>query len=111
MSEINVNDKGINARVDWVCIHDTSCGKWVGICNDLSLTVQADDQRELHSIIWESMDYLLKSLVEEKNLDSFLREHGWAARSYPECDSDILSRIPVNIRVEEEHEQHAGAAC
>ena len=102
MSELNVKDHGDSTRlkgeVTWYCEHDTTCGKWVGICDDLSLTVQADTQRELHSSIWEAMDELFKMLVEEGELKNFLVEHGWYLEQ-PESRS--ISDLPVNIEFSE----------
>ncbi len=98
MSEINVkghkNGVQVKGNVNWMCTHDAACDKWVGVCDDLNLTVQADTQRDLHKEIWEAMDTLFNMLVEENELENFLSKHGW---NVEKPQRRALFDLPVNI--------------
>lgn len=104
MSELKIqsisNGTRLKAKVDWVCVYDSFCDKWVGVCDELSLTVQADQQRELHVAIWEAMDCLFTMLVEDGELNNFLEEHGWGVQK--DQVPNIKNLPAVNIRVCEE---------
>jgi hypothetical protein len=99
MSELKIDNNHLKAKVDWVCVFDKTCDKWVGVCDDLGLTVQADQQKELHTAIWEAMESLFSMLIEEGLLDKFLKEHDWCCE---QSEPTAIKNVPVNIRVEEE---------
>jgi len=101
ISEPNIKDHGASTRLkgkfDWGIVHDPACDKWVGICEDLNLTVQADTQRELHVSIWEAMDSLFSMLVEEGELHHFLVERGWDHLEEPESKSVLNFPVSINL--------------
>lgn len=69
----------IFGRVDWICAHDKEADLWVGVCNDLSLTLQASSQRELHEDIWDAMETLFDVLIEE---DSPIKFDKWICATW-----------------------------
>ncbi len=66
----------VDATIVWKVLR-TPRGVLVGVCDELRLTVEARDERELRSIIEESHDLFFQSLLEDGELGRFLREHGW----------------------------------
>lgn len=66
----------INANVEWE-ISSLATGEWMGVCDELGLTLVADSQPELHETIFSSMRELIHDLVTDGILEKFCREHGW----------------------------------
>ena len=92
------NGTEVSGKMEWRSLHDTATDKWVAICDDLRLTVQADTQRELHDEIWDSMETLFALLIEENRVEQFLAEHGWIRqRGVIEKVADFFDAVPVNI--------------
>ena len=53
----------VQSSVEWV-VGEGNNGYWIGICEPLKLTVQSDTETELTENIRETMDALLKDLIE-----------------------------------------------
>ena len=51
-------------------------GCYVGVCDELGLTMQADTRAELMQAIGSTLDMHFKELCEADELDQFLHEHG-----------------------------------
>jgi hypothetical protein len=73
---VMANTIQIQANIVWNVIR-TGSGVLVGVCDPLGLTVEADDESELQSVIGEAHHCLFLDLFEEGELESFLRDHGW----------------------------------
>lgn len=56
-------------------IQRTENNLYVGVCDPLRLTVQADTWNELQELIEETMEVLIEDLHESDELDQFLVEH------------------------------------
>lgn len=67
----------INAQVLWRFGQDRATGRWVGICDLLSLTVSGDTWNEAAEGASEAMDLLFEDLIEDGEFDAFLRARGW----------------------------------
>jgi hypothetical protein len=65
----------IEAKLRWDCFPDE--GVWVGVCDPLKLTVQADTWAELMEDIGHTLDAMLLDLLQTNELNAFLRDHGW----------------------------------
>lgn len=76
----------IDAQVEWKAFRDKSSDMWVGVCEPLRLTVEGESWSDLQRAINETLEGVFEMLVEEKELDSFLKSHGWR----------LLSKIPVD---------------
>ncbi len=81
----------IQATINWL-VQRTPSGAWVGVCDPLGLTVEASDEVELRSVIGEAQHYLFLDLLEDGELDRFLRERGWHATA------PIPLTIPEGVR-------------
>jgi hypothetical protein len=65
-------------QVVWGAVK-TSRGTLVGICDALGLTVEANDEAELRSMIPEAQHFLMVDLLEDGELPKFLHDRGWRA--------------------------------
>ena len=70
----------IEGKVDWVCWRGNG-GHWIGICDPLKLTAQADTWFELMESIGETIDSVMKDLLQTGDLYRFLQDHGWKPRN------------------------------
>ena len=68
----------IEGRIEWK-IDSTESGPWVGFCDALKLTAQADTWGELMQDIEWAMGSVFEDLLETGDLERFLEERGWGA--------------------------------
>lgn len=92
----------LNARVSWRAARDPRSELWVGVCDPLRLTAQADTWQELVDRIGEIQQDLFLELLQEKQLERFLADHGWTAigpvpRAVPEGGLAFDIPVPVNV--------------
>ena len=52
-------------------------GRWLGVCDALGVTAEGSDETELRGLIEETQYTLFLDLLEDGELDQFLRERGW----------------------------------
>lgn len=76
----------VDANVQWKILK-ASGGNWVGVCDPLKLTVQAETWAELMEDIGLTLNALLHDLVESKEIDHFLQDHGWR----------LVGRVPQRL--------------
>ena len=65
----------VEAKVQWR-IHPGD-GRWIGVCDPLKLTVEADTYGELMESISETLDAVLSDLMKSDELPRFLQTYGW----------------------------------
>ncbi len=68
----------IRANLSWACV-ETKEGYWIGVCEPLKLTVEAETWAELMEDIGLTLDSMLQNLLISNELDKFLLDHGWEA--------------------------------
>ncbi|MGH7356567.1 MAG: hypothetical protein ACRELS_18565 [Candidatus Rokuibacteriota bacterium] len=73
MNVIQVESRG---QLPWSVIRAKG-GHWVAVCEPLSLTIQSDTWATLMEDIAHALNALLVDLMQEGELDAFLRERGW----------------------------------
>jgi hypothetical protein len=66
----------INGQVPWRCFPSRS-GNWIGICDPLKLTLQAESWSELTEEMGITLDAFLKELFATNEFERFMRENGW----------------------------------
>jgi hypothetical protein len=83
----------VEANVQWrVLAHRSS---WVGICDPLKLTVEANTYGELMESISETLDAVLSNLNQTDELHKFLKTHGWTlVTPLPQKPEDIRFDVP-----------------
>ena len=89
----------VNANISWVVGRDLRAQVWVGWCNQLKLTAQADSFGEMLETINEIMTTMMETLLEEGQLEAFLRRHGWGlAQPVPAAPAgDVGFDVPFSI--------------
>jgi hypothetical protein len=77
----------LEAQVQWRAEPGAGKGVWVGICDALNLSVEANSLDELHSLIPESIHLLMVDLVLDNEFDTYLSDRGWKARGIPQQEA------------------------
>lgn len=77
---INIHGR---VQLQWRAQKSSTSDHWIGVCDAMNLSVEADSLDELHSVIDESIQLVLRDLLHENELEAFLREHGWSPMNYP----------------------------
>lgn len=93
----------IDAKVAWLAKQTSSAPeRWMGVCEMLNIATEAESLDELHSLIPESIHLLITDLLEEDELDAFLREKGWRHTSDAPggAPEDTIVSLPWQMIVE-----------
>ena len=69
----------IKGDIPWLVTRSRT-GPWIGVCEPLKLTTQADTWGELMSDISWAMEAVFEDLLETGDLERFLRERGWTTQ-------------------------------
>jgi hypothetical protein len=98
----------IDANLTWRWLRAQS-GNYIGICDALKITLQADTFSELMEEIGITLDALLKDVIADNEFDKFLREQGWsAAGPVPNRPmSDVRFDVPFAVEASGTHGQQA----
>jgi predicted RNase H-like HicB family nuclease len=87
----------IEANVPWMW-RKGSGGNYVAVCDPLKITLQAQSYSELMDDIADSLDALLKDLMESDELEQFMQEHGWRlVAPIPPRPKDMRFDVPFSI--------------
>lgn len=74
----------IAARVVWIATQTSAKPeRWMGVCEELGISTEGETLDELHSLIPETIHLLMTDLVQDDELDAFLREKGWSHTADP----------------------------
>ena len=92
----------LEANVPWHARRSSSSERWVGVCDAMNVSTEAESLDELHSVIDETMQLLLVDLLQDNELEQFLRDRGWRASNMPEAGSaeDVEFEVPWEVIVE-----------
>ena len=69
----------IKGDIPWLVTRSRT-GPWMGICEPLELTTQADTWSELMTDISWAMEAVFEDLLETGDLETFLRDLGWTTQ-------------------------------
>jgi hypothetical protein len=87
----------IHANVAWKW-REAAGRNYVAICDSLKLTLQAPSWTDLMQDISNTMDALLKDLVESNEFEQFIQEHGWQQVSpLPANSADMRFEVPFSL--------------
>jgi hypothetical protein len=85
----------IQTQVEWRAKRSATSERWIGECEALNLSMEADTLDELHGLIPETIHLLMVDLLEDNELDRYLKEKGWRAIGIPaKPDGDIEFDVP-----------------
>lgn len=90
----------IEGKVEWE-IRIADGYSYVGICDPLGLTLQAETWAAMMEEIGAVQNLLFKDLCETNELDRFLRERGWIAKGEP--DVGAIFDLPFFPFLVDEH--------
>ena len=100
MTTMGMTTIQIQARLAWLARKNTR-GVWIGVCDALGLTLEAATDSDLKSLIEETHHTLFLDLLEDGELDAFLRDRGWQAMGplpthFP--DGGVRFDVPYEVR-------------
>jgi hypothetical protein len=88
----------IEAQIQWIAFQSSASKRMIGVCDTLNISVEADSEDELRSLIPEAMNLLLGDLLSDNELEQFLQERGWRALNLPaRRDSDVQFDVPFEL--------------
>ena len=101
MAEIKIK---IESTLQWMAKQCPESGYWVAECLPLGLCMEGENLDELHSLIAEACHALFADLLEDGELDQYLRERGWTASDMPSWSSkdDVAFSVPWRLIAEGE---------
>ena len=83
----------VQANVPWQI--SPAGNMWIGVCEPLKLTVQADTWGELMESIRDTLDAVMADLMKSNELPRFLETHGWTLMTpLPEKPEDVRFDVP-----------------
>lgn len=87
----------IEANVSWNFFRAKG-GNWVAICEPLALTVQSDTWANLVEDIAETLNAMMKDLMQSSELNRFFQDRGWRPiNQIPAQSEDIWFDIPISM--------------
>lgn len=89
----------LDAKIQWFARPSTTSGRWIGVCEPMNLIMEANGLDELRSLIEESMQLLFADLLEDHELDKYLRDRGWVAHNLGGVvqASDVQFEVPWEL--------------
>jgi hypothetical protein len=99
MSAIKIEVQ-IKANLQWKAFQARG-RHWIGICDALGLTLQADRFSELVEDMDDCLDTMFKDLLDTQELPSFLRKRGWAMMTAIPANrkpADLRFSVPFAVR-------------
>jgi hypothetical protein len=89
----------IEGKVEWKCFRAKG-GNWVAICDPLSLTIQSETWATLMDDIAQTLNSILRDLMESQELHKFFQERGWRPMGpIPSRSADVSFDIPFIPRI------------
>ena len=67
----------IRANLSWRVFQEPEAGKFVGICDALSLTIEGDSWSDFMESVEETISAVMLDLVETGDFERFLMDRGW----------------------------------
>lgn len=67
----------IQAQIFWLARQDPDTRRWLAVCPPLNLNAVGDTYEELQECGNEAMAMLFRDLVEEGEIEPFLKRNGW----------------------------------
>jgi hypothetical protein len=91
----------IEANIVWQAKRSEMSRRWIGVCDALNLSMEAESLDELHSVIPEAIHLLMVDLLEDNELDQYLRDRHWTASGVPQqTHGDVKFDVPWELIVE-----------
>ncbi|MGH7253641.1 MAG: hypothetical protein ACREIE_07570 [Nitrospiraceae bacterium] len=89
------------AQIQWAHYRSRR-GKWIAVCDPLGITLQSDKFSDLVEDMAHALNALLKDLLQEGELERFLRDRGWSLTGpTPAAPDDVWFDVPFATRAAE----------
>lgn|SRR5574341_510639 len=98
----------IDGQVQWLVARDPKDGHWFGVCPLLNMNAAGDTWTEFQECASEAMQVLFEALLENGELEAFLRAHGWSHTPVPARGTPKFE-IPYGIEHRQRVEDLVGA--
>lgn len=87
----------VNGQIGWE-VAKSQAGRWIGVCRALGLSMEGDTLDELYANINDSVQLLMKDLMEAGELDSFLQRRGWRREGTgPQQQGNVEFDVPIEL--------------
>lgn len=97
-----VRNVTIEANVVWRSFKSASSSRHIAVCDELNLCLEGESEEELRSLIPEAMHLLMIDLLQDQEIDQYLKEKGWHAQNLPErANGDVQFNVPFELIAEE----------
>lgn len=85
----------VNANLQWRAERGRGSDHWIGFCDALGISTEAESLDELHTLIPEAIHLLMVDLFEDNELDEFLHERGWSSNVGDHADgNEVEIQVP-----------------
>ena len=101
----------VKTQLEWKTFRtDKGERRWVGVCDAMNLSAEADSLDDLHSVIAETIHCVLLDLIEDNEFDRYLLERGWRANNVPgQISDDVQFNLPWGMNVAGIHDSERRA--
>jgi hypothetical protein len=92
----------VDVKLEWIARRSSTSNRWIGSCDALNLSTEADTLDELHSLIPEAIHLLMIDLLQDDELEDYLKKRGWVATNIPPNHQvpDVEFNIPWQLIAE-----------
>lgn len=92
----------IKADLAWQASQSLTSKRWIGVCDELNLAMEAESLDELYTLIPETMHLLMVDLLVDNELERYLRDKGWQAQNMPSSpnERDVEFDVPWQLIAE-----------
>lgn len=88
------------ASVQWRATKSKSSKRFVALCEPMNVSLEANSIDELYSMIPEAIHLLMRDLLEDDEIQPFLREIGWRfPGELPKPTEDVRIQVPWELIV------------
>jgi len=70
-------------NIGWKIFQSPTSKRFIGVCDQLNLTLEGDTEIELRSLIPEAIHLLMLDLLADREIDQYLKDRGWKAFNLP----------------------------
>ncbi|SRR6266446_2864554 len=94
----------IDAQLGWEVARDQRSDRWVALCRMLGITAEAETWEKLVGMIAEEINELMRDLLADGELATFLKDRGWQSSAETPIPlvippEGIMFDVPMNIQV------------
>jgi hypothetical protein len=89
----------VDGEFRWLIYRRAPGSRWIGVCDPLSLAVEADTLDELYSVMAEGTDLLMRDLLADNEIEQYIKERGWKISGLsdaPNSDDVQIDLSPID---------------